>query len=116
MTRLVKEYPDDDRPPELVTLHYLKQRRDAVAHPDKVSQGVDAEATLLSIRSLIKDIQPVLEQLPGLSVEEAQAELAEARARVTADGEDRAQVERDQQRALAKCALAKAATARGGAI
>ncbi len=51
-----------------------------------------------------------------LSVEEAQAELAEARARVTADGEDRAQVERDQQRALAKCALAKAATARGGAI
>ncbi len=51
-----------------------------------------------------------------LSVEEAQAELAEARARVTADGEDRARVERDQQRALAKCALAKAATARGGAI
>ncbi len=51
-----------------------------------------------------------------LSVEEAQAELAEARARVTADGEDRARVERDQQRALAKSALAKAATARGGAI
>ncbi len=51
-----------------------------------------------------------------LSVQEAQAELAEARARVTADGEDRARVERDQQRALAKSALAKAATARGGAI
>ena len=51
-----------------------------------------------------------------LSVEEAQAELAEARARVTADGEDRAQVARAQPRALAKCALAKAATARGGAL
>ncbi len=49
-----------------------------------------------------------------LSVEEAQAELAEARARVTAGGEDRARVERDQQRALAKSAIARAAAARGG--
>ena len=43
----------------------------------------------------------------SLSLQEAQAELAEANARVTKPGEDRAKVERDQQRALAKIALAK---------
>ncbi len=42
----------------------------------------------------------------NLTVAEADAELAEANARVTVSGEDRAQVERDQQRAMAKKALA----------
>ena len=51
-----------------------------------------------------------------LSVEEAQAELAEATARVTKSGEDRASVERDQQRALAKKAVAVAKSEREGAI
>ena len=51
-----------------------------------------------------------------LSLEEADRELAEANARVTTPGQDRAAVERDQQRALAKKALARAATERGGAI
>jgi F-type H+-transporting ATPase subunit epsilon len=51
-----------------------------------------------------------------LSLQDAEAELAEANARVTKEGEDRAKVERDQQRALAKIALAKSARARGGAI
>ena len=39
-----------------------------------------------------------------------------ALARVTQPGEDRARVEGDQQRALAKMGLAKAAADRGGAI
>ncbi|MEE8154555.1 MAG: F0F1 ATP synthase subunit epsilon [Phycisphaerales bacterium] len=52
-----------------------------------------------------------------LSLQEAEAELAEATARVTAaSGEDRAQVVRDHQRALAKKAAAKAVEARGRAI
>ncbi len=51
-----------------------------------------------------------------LSLQEAEAELAEATARVTAAGEDRAQVVRDQQRALAKQAMARAVEARGRAI
>ncbi|MHC4447899.1 MAG: ATP synthase F1 subunit epsilon [Planctomycetota bacterium] len=51
-----------------------------------------------------------------LSLKEAEAELAEAQARVTQSAEDRAKVERDQQRALAKAAVARAASARGGAI
>jgi F-type H+-transporting ATPase subunit epsilon len=51
-----------------------------------------------------------------ISMGEAESELAEANARVTKPGEDRAKVERDQARAMAKLTLAKAARSRGGAI
>ncbi len=51
-----------------------------------------------------------------LSLKEAEAELDEARARVTERAEERAKVERDQQRALAKAAVARGASARGDAI
>lgn len=51
-----------------------------------------------------------------LSLQEAEAELAEANARVTKSGEDRAKVERDQARAMAKLTLARTARERGGAI
>jgi F-type H+-transporting ATPase subunit epsilon len=51
-----------------------------------------------------------------ISLHEAEAELAEANARVTKPGEDRTKVERDQARALAKVTLARSAKARGGAI
>jgi F-type H+-transporting ATPase subunit epsilon len=51
-----------------------------------------------------------------LSVTEAEAELAEANARVTKGGDDLSKVERQQQRAMAKIALARAARGRGGAI
>lgn len=51
-----------------------------------------------------------------ISLQEGEAELAEANARVTKPEEDRGKVERDQQRALAKIALAKSAKERGGAI
>jgi len=52
----------------------------------------------------------------SLTLEETEAQLDEANARVLAPGGDRAAVERDQQRALAKRALARALAARGGAI
>ena len=48
-----------------------------------------------------------------LSASEAQAELAEANARVAQSGEDQARVERDQQRALAKKWLTESGAARG---
>ena len=60
-----------------------------------------------------------------LSLQEAEGELAEANARVTKDQrqdaasrgwEDRARVERDQQRAMAKVMLARLIEQRGGAI
>lgn len=51
-----------------------------------------------------------------LSEQEANAELAEANARVAKPGEDMERVQRDQQRAMAKRTLARAAAGRGGAI
>ncbi|MCI0365763.1 MAG: F0F1 ATP synthase subunit epsilon [Phycisphaerales bacterium] len=51
-----------------------------------------------------------------LSLQIAEAELAEANARVTKPGEVLAAVERAQQRALAKIALARTMAERGGAI
>ena len=72
-----------------------------------VAQVQDGELTLLTSRATAAE---------RLSMEAAEAELAEANARVTAPGEDRAQIEHDQQRALAKKALARAMIDRGGAI
>jgi hypothetical protein len=51
-----------------------------------------------------------------LHLEEAKAELAEAKARVTSDEKDRKAVERAQQIAMAKVALAQSAAATGRAI
>ncbi len=51
-----------------------------------------------------------------LSQQEADAELAEANARVAKPGEDQAKVVRAQQRAMAKRTLATSAKSRGGAI
>jgi len=51
-----------------------------------------------------------------LSLKDAEAELAEANARVAKPGEDQEKVVRQQQRAMAKKALAQAVKARGGAI
>ena len=51
-----------------------------------------------------------------LSIEEAEAELAEANARITTPGEDQEKVVKDQQRAMAKKVLAKETQSRGRAI
>lgn len=52
----------------------------------------------------------------SLVLREAEAELAEAKARVVQTAVDRENVERDYQRAMAKVALAQAQQSRGGAI
>ena len=51
-----------------------------------------------------------------LSLSEAEAELAEANARITTPGEDQDKVIQDQQRAMAKKILAKETQSRGRAI
>lgn len=71
------------------------------------AQIADGTLTLLTDRATPAE---------SLALEETEAELAEANARVLAAGGDRAAIERDQQRALAKRALARALKARGGAI
>ena len=52
----------------------------------------------------------------SLVLDDAEAELAEANARVLERAEDRTAVERDQVRAIAKRAMARLAALRGGAI
>ena len=49
----------------------------------------------------------------NVSLEEGQAQLAEANARVLQPGEDRKKVEHDQQLGLAKIAMARSAPQRG---
>lgn len=63
LNKLADEYPEEKRPKEITHLGYLKMRRDEVAHPDRISTLTDAEATLMSICSLIESIAPVLTEL-----------------------------------------------------
>jgi len=64
LDRLVKEYPEENkRPKEIRFLGYLKQRRDEVAHPDRVSSFLEAETTLMNVCCLIESIKPVLTML-----------------------------------------------------
>lgn len=60
LDRLVKEYPENSRPKEITLLGYLKQRRDEVAHPDRVSRLTEAECTLMNVCGLLEGIQPIL--------------------------------------------------------
>lgn len=59
LNKLVKEFPDNKRPPELSLLSYLKPRRDSVAHPERVSTLSSAETTLLIVFQLVAEIRAV---------------------------------------------------------
>ena len=72
LDRLAKEYPENKRPKEITLLGYLKQRRDEVAHPERISSITDAEATLMNVCSLIEGIKPVLAELALLREPDAQ--------------------------------------------
>lgn len=63
LNNLVKEYPENKRPKEISLLGYLKQRRDEVAHPQRVSSLLEAETTLMNVCILIEGIEPVLAKL-----------------------------------------------------
>ncbi|MFC2048495.1 hypothetical protein ACFLSK_03595 [Chloroflexota bacterium] len=61
LDKLVQEYPNEaNRPKEITLLGYLKHRRDEVAHPERISSLAEAEATLITICSLIERIEPIL--------------------------------------------------------
>lgn len=70
-------YPGKDRPTELTSLEYLKVRRDQVAHPDRISRQDDAEATLLTVRSLVPDLIPVLPMQGLLPIADIQSPTPE---------------------------------------
>lgn len=64
LDKLVKEYPEEaKRPKELGSLGYLKQRRDEVAHPERISTFIEADATLMTVFSLIERLEPILTAL-----------------------------------------------------
>ena len=70
LERLVKEYPEATRPKELAVLAYLKVRRDEVAHPERVSTMIEAEATLMTVFSLAADLKGIFSMLPLVQIDE----------------------------------------------
>ena len=64
LDKLVKEYPEETkRPTELGSLGYLKQRRDEVAHPERISTSTEADATLMTVFSLVERLTPIFSTL-----------------------------------------------------
>ncbi len=72
LNRLAREYPENKRPKEIILLGYLKQRRDEVAHPDRVSTLTEAETTLMNVCNLIQGIEPVLTGATSSSASESE--------------------------------------------
>jgi len=60
LDRLTKEFPETSRPKEIMLLGYLKQRRDEVAHPERVSELADAETTFMNVLNLARELAKVL--------------------------------------------------------
>lgn len=81
LDKLVKVYPEENkRPKEIAFLGYLKQRRDEVAHPDRVSSFIEAEATLMNVCCLIEGIKPILTQLAYTPEPDTQLPMSESEA------------------------------------
>ena len=55
-----KLFPEKGRPDEVKVLGLLKNRRNEVAHPEKISKLQDARATLANVESLIESLKPYL--------------------------------------------------------
>lgn len=77
LDELVQEYPEKNRPKEIALLGYLKQRRDEVAHPERVSSLMEAEATLLNVCSLVGGIESVLVRLVPLTEPDIQLPMSQ---------------------------------------
>jgi len=60
LDKLTEAYPERKRPNEIALLAYLKQRRDEIAHPQRSSTPQEAEATLLTVFSLIQALKDYL--------------------------------------------------------
>lgn len=50
------QFNQNDRPPILSHLNYLKERRNQVAHPERSPSAQEAESTLIMVRETITDI------------------------------------------------------------
>jgi hypothetical protein len=61
LSELDDQYSEDDRPPILSHLDFLKERRNQVAHPERSPDEQEAEDTLIMVRGTITNIQ---DQIP----------------------------------------------------
>lgn len=57
LEKLAKDFPNEkERPKELLLLDYLRERRNEIAHPEAVSDSVQASTTFLNVISLFKSL------------------------------------------------------------
>jgi hypothetical protein len=53
---LDKEFPEHERPKEISSLFHLKRRRNSIAHPDAISDEVDANVTFVYVIDVCKAV------------------------------------------------------------
>jgi hypothetical protein len=56
LDKLNEEFPEKERPKELLLLDYLRERRNEIAHPEAVSDSLAASTTFLNVISLCKNL------------------------------------------------------------
>ena len=55
LEKLNEEFPNErERPKELLLLDYLRERRNEIAHPEAVSDSIQASTTFLNVINLCK--------------------------------------------------------------
>jgi len=56
LDKLNQEFPKGERPKELLLLDYLRERRNEIAHPEALSNSVQASTTFFNVISLCKSL------------------------------------------------------------
>jgi len=56
LDKLNEEFPEKERPKELLLLDYLRERRNEIAHPEAISNSVQASTTFLNVISLCQTL------------------------------------------------------------
>lgn len=60
LKKLDEEFPEKTRPKEISALYYFKERRNAIAHPDVISNAEETAMTFLQVISQCKALQSTL--------------------------------------------------------
>lgn len=60
LDKIDKEFPEDKRPTEISAMFHLKRRRNAIAHPDVISNESDASVTFIYVVNVCKAVKSIL--------------------------------------------------------
>ncbi len=60
LNKLEKEFPERKRPTEISALFHLGRRRNAIAHPDAISDETDANVTFIYVVNVCKAVKNLL--------------------------------------------------------